>query len=136
MPNPYPSELRTRAVDAYEAGEGSYVAIAEQFAISVSSLLRWVGRTRATGDAAPWPKRGGWRSPVQPETLKAVIAERADATTEEMRRAYNRRVPRGARVSRSSIVRAVHRVGYVLKTNGRAPAKSTGPTSSRNGPRS
>ena len=52
MPNPYPSALRTRAVDAYEAGEGSYVAIAEQFSISVSSLLRWVQRTRATGDAA------------------------------------------------------------------------------------
>ena len=136
MPNPYPSELRTRAVDAYEAGEGSYVTIAEQFAISVSSLLRWVGRTRATGAAAPWPKRGGWRSPVQPETLKAVIAERADATTEELRRAYNRRVPRGARVSRSSIVRAVHRSGYVFKKNARGPAKSTGPTSSKSAPRS
>ena len=136
MPNPYPSELRTRAVDAYEAGEGSYVAIAEQFSISVSSLLRWVLRTRATGDVAPLPKRGGWHSPVQGVTLKVVIAERADATAEEIRRAYNRRVPRGARVSRSSIVRAVHRAGYVLKKNAGARAKSIGPTSARNAPRS
>ena len=119
MPNPYPSALRTRAVDAYEAGEGSYVAIAEQFSISVSSLLRWVQRTRATGDVTALPKRGGWHWPVQGVTLTAVIAERADATAEEIRRAHNRRVPRGGRVSRSSIVRAVRRA-WSLPTSGAA----------------
>lgn len=135
MPNPYPSELRERAVRAYEAGEGSYESVAEGFEISISSLLRWVIRTRATGDVAPLPKRGGWHSPVQIAVLDAVIAERADATGEEMRRAYNRRVPRGARVSRSSIVRAVQRAGYVLKKNADGRVKSTGPTSARNAPR-
>jgi putative transposase len=115
MPNPYSMELRTRAVAAYEAGEGSYVAIAEQFAISVSSLLRWVDRTRTTGDVAPRPKGGGWHSPIDPTVLRTVIAERPDATAEELRRMYNRRVARGARVSRSSVVRALRRLGYVLK---------------------
>jgi putative transposase len=115
MPNPYSMELRTRAVAAYEAGEGSYVAIAERFAISVSSLLRWVDRTRTTGDVAPRPKGGGWHSPIDSTVLRAVIAERPDATAEELRRMYNRQVARGARVSRSSIVRALRRLGYVLK---------------------
>lgn len=108
-------ELRTRAVAAYEGGEGSYVAIAEQFAISVSSLLRWVERTRTTGDVAPRPKGGGWHSSIDSSVLRAVIAERPDATVEELRRRYNRRVARRARVSRSSVVRALRRLGFVLK---------------------
>ncbi len=134
MPNPYPSELRERAVRAYEAGEGSYEAVAARFSISISSLLRWVMCTRTTGAAAALPKRGGWHSPIQVAVLHAVIAARADAPCEELRRAYNRRVARGAPVSRSSIVRAVRRAGYVLKKNARGRARLTGPTSGRNGP--
>lgn len=114
MPNPYPMALRTRAVAAYEAGEGGYVALAEQFDIGVNTLLRWVARAR-TGDLAPRPKGGGWCSPVDATVVQAVVTERPDATLEELRRAYNRRVRRGARVSRSSMVRAVTRLGYVHK---------------------
>src|SRR5919197_3466213 len=97
MPNPYSIELRTRAVAAYESGEGSYVVIAEQFAVSVSSLLRWVDRTRTTGDVAPRPKRGEWHSPIDPQILRAVIAARPDATAEELRRMYKRPGTRGGR---------------------------------------
>ena len=114
MPNPYPMALRTRAVAAYEAGEGGYVALATQFGVGVNTLLRWVARAR-TGDLAPCPKGGGWHSPVEAAIVEAVVAERPDATLDEMHQAYNRRVRRGARVSRSSIVRAVGRLGYVHK---------------------
>ena len=103
MPNPYPSELRERAVRAYEAGEGSYEAVAARFSISISSLLRWVMCTRTTGAAAALPKRGGWHSPIQVAVLHAVIAARADATCEELRRAYNRRVARGAVLATSFV---------------------------------
>jgi hypothetical protein len=68
--------------------------------------------------------------------LDAVIGSHADATCEELRRAYNRQVARGARVSRSSIVRAVRRAGYVLKKNARGRAKSIAPTSRPSAPRS
>jgi transposase len=136
MPNPYPSALRERAVRAYEAGEGSYEAIADQFDVSLSSLLRWVTQVRTTGDVSPRPRGGGWRSPVDSAVLEDMIAAQPDATCEELRRAYNRRVGRGATVSRSAIVRALHRLGFVLKKNGRAPVRSTGPMSVGNGPRS
>jgi transposase len=136
MPNPYPLALRERAVRAYEAGEGSYEAIAEQFEVSLSSLLRWVMQHRATGDVTPRPRGGGWRSPVDGTVLEQVIAAQPDATCEELRRAYNRRVGRGATVSRSAIVRALHRLGFVLKKNGRGPVRSTGPTFAESGPRS
>ena len=98
MPHPHPVALRTRAVAAYESGEGSYVAIAEQFAIEAAELT-------------------------------AVITDRPDATVEEIRRAYHRRVRRSARVSRSSIVRAMQRGGYVLKTNAAGRARSIDRTS-------
>ena len=85
MPNPYPMALRTRAVAAYEAGEGGYVALAEQFGIGVNTLLRWVGRARR-GDLAPCAKGGGWRSPVDATIVEAVVAGRPDATLAEITR--------------------------------------------------
>ena len=71
MPNPNHWTRRTRAVAAYEAGGGGlYVAIAEQFAISVSSLLRWVERTRAQPGIVLTPRpKGGW---VTPDLLSVV----------------------------------------------------------------
>jgi transposase len=123
MPNAYPLALRERAVRAYEAGEGSYEALAEQFDVSISSLLRWVTQVRTTGDVAPRPRGGGWHSPVEVAVLEEVLADQADATCEELCRAYNQRVGRAARVSRSAIVRALRRAGFVLKKNARAPAK-------------
>lgn len=134
MPNPYPVALRERAVRAYERGDGSYETLAEELAVSVSSLLRWVQQVRATGDVTPRPKGGGWRSPIDLAVLDQVIAERADATSAELCHAYNRRVARGARVSRSSIVRAVHRAGYVLKKNAPGRVKSTAPMSRPSAP--
>jgi len=136
MPNAYPSALRERAVRAYEAGEGSYEAIAEQYDVSISSLLRWVTQVRTTGDVTPRPRGGGWQSPVDTTVLEAVIAEQPDATCEELRRAYNRQVGRAAGVSRSAIVRAVHRAGFVLKKNARARARWTAPMSAGSAPRS
>jgi transposase len=136
MANAYPSALRERAVRAYEAGEGSYDAVAEQYEVSISSLLRWVTQVRTTGDVTPRPRGGGWQSPVDTAVLEQVIAAQPDATCEELRRAYNRQVGRAAAVSRSAIVRAVHRAVFVLKKNARARARWTAPMSVGSGPRS
>lgn len=114
MPNPYPMALRTRVVAAYEAGEGGYATLAEEFGLGINTILRWVARAR-TGDLAPHSKGGGWRSPIEAKVVETVVAARPDATLAEIHQAYNRRVRRRARVSRSSIVRAVTRLGYVHK---------------------
>lgn len=128
MPNPYPVELRECAVRAYEAG-GTYVGVAKQFAISVSSLLRWVMRERDTGSPAAFDKAGGRRSPVVWNVLQEVVTEKPDGTTEELRRLYNRRVSREQRVHRSSVLRALRLRGYVFKKNVRGPRKPTDPMS-------
>lgn len=126
MPNPYPIELRTRAVRAYETGTGRYVDVAATFGVSVSTLLRWVQRARATGDVAPLPKGGGWVSPVDVALLHRLVEAKPDQTTEELTRAYNRQAAPDARVHRSSILRALQRTGYVFKRNARGPRNRIG----------
>jgi len=114
---PYPIELRERAVNAYVSGLGSYAVVAARFGIARRILQNWVQRWRETDSVAPKPLRGGNRSPVSLPVLQGVLAERADLTTHELAAIYNQRVPRAARVHRSSILRALHRAGYVFKKN-------------------
>jgi transposase len=136
MPNPFPIELRERAVRAYESGEGSHTAVAERFSLNPWTLLRWILRRRETGSVAPLAKSGGRTSPVDIELLETVVRETSDATTEELTRAYNGRVDRARRVHRSSILRALHRRGYVFKKNVRGPQSKTEPTCKPNAKRS
>jgi len=135
MPNPYPIELRERAVTAYEAGEGSYERVADSFSVCSRSLVRWVARARDLGSVAPSKKGGGWHSPVDLEVMHAVVREKPDGTTEELTRAYNRQVPKARRVHRSSFLRALRRCGYVFKKTVRGPQRATDrmckPSSSR-----
>ena len=131
MPNPFPIELRERAVSAYESGAESHTAVAARFELNPWTLLRWIIRRRETGSVAPLAKRGGQTSPVDVEVLEEVVRARRDATTEELTREYNRRAGRDRRVHRSSILRALHRQGYVFKKNARGRQNRTVPMSRR-----
>lgn len=124
MPNPYPKELRERAVRAYESRTDTYKDVAARFAIGPATLMRWVQRQRDTGAVDPLVKGGGWASPVDWTVLKRLIDERPDQTTDELTRAYNRVAPQD-RVHRSSIWRARRRGGYVVKKNARGPRNKT-----------
>ena len=106
MPNPYPRELRVRAVRAYESRTEPYPVIAARFEIGPATLMRWVQRQRETGTVDPLAKGGGWVSPVAWAVLKPLIDAKPDQTCEELTRAYNRVAPYG-RVHRSSIWRAL-----------------------------
>ena len=112
MANPYPTKLRVCAVRAYEAGTASYREEARQFAVGEATLQRWVRRQRR------------------------VVDEQPDLTTDELTRAYNQRAQVVARVHRSSIIRALQRLGYVFNKNGRGRSNSIVPRSRPNGPRS
>jgi transposase len=136
MPNAYDMALRERAVAAYERGEGAYAQLASLFDVDRRTLQRWVARWRATGSAAPRPKAGGWRCPIDLPTLHAVVADAPDATVAELCWEYNRRVPREQRTTDTSFRRAMHREEYVLKKNGRGRRRSTGRTFARNVKRS
>ena len=89
MPNPYPLELRERAVRAYESSDETYLEVAERFAVGPATLQRWVRRQRETGALDPLAKGGGWVSPVDVGVLHALVRERPDRTTDELTRVYN-----------------------------------------------
>lgn len=133
MPNPYPIELRERAVRAYEDSTDTYVEVAARFRIAISTLCVWVRQARATGTVMPAPKGGGWYSPVDIGLLHRLVRERPDQTTDELTRAYNRRAAPEARVHRSSILRALQRTGFVFKKNDRGRRNWTGPRSKPSG---
>ena len=133
MPNPYPVELRERAVRAYEDSTDTYVEVAAQFGVAVSTLCLWVRQARDTGSVMPAPKGGGWYSPVDVALLHRLVRERPDQTTGELTAAYNRRAAPEARVHRSSVLRTLQRTGFVFKKKGRGPRNWTGPRSRPNG---
>lgn len=136
MPNPYDVALRERAVNAYERGDGSYDEVATLFTVHPRTLQEWVAQWRATGSVAPRPKGGGWASPINLVVLEAVVREVPDSTLQELCFEYNRRVPRAERTTRSALHRALDRLGFVHKKNGRGRVRSIDRTSSRSGKRS
>lgn len=128
MPGPYDIAFRGRAVAAYEAGEGGYHELAALFRVGYRTLQRWVAQYRATESVVPRPRGGGWRSPIDPIVLHALIRECPDGTSDELSRAYNRRVGRDGRTSARSVRRALRREGYVVKKNGAVQVSATDPT--------
>jgi transposase len=136
MAEAYPVSLRTRVVEAYEAGEGSYATIAERFVLGTATVKRWVAQRRRDGHVEPKPKAGGTPSPVSGATVDALIAALGDPTSSELTAAYNRRRRGRTRVHVSSMKRALRRHDYVVKKNGAGRRKWIAPTSRHDDERS
>ncbi len=126
----HPIELRIRAVQAHEAGEGSYATIASLFGVGEASLKRWVWRYRDCGTVEPKPRGGGNHSKITEAELQAILDRLGDANADELTAEYNRRRRKRERVHVSSIKRALHRYGYVVKKSASGHWNSYGRTSS------
>jgi putative transposase len=77
MQRPYSNDLRERVVLAVRSGE-TCRAVAERFRVSVSSVVKWSHRERATGSVAP-ARMGGYRRPVL-EPYRDFIIEQIGRT--------------------------------------------------------
>lgn len=117
MAEPLAEALRKRVVEAYERGEGSYVTIAAKFRVGISSVRRWVARYRDLGHLRPEAKGGGNRSDVSVKELEAILDKLRDANAGEITAEYNKGRRGKDRRHASSIKRALHRGGYVVKKN-------------------
>lgn len=117
-----------RVVEAYERGEGSFATVAAEFGVGEASLKRWVWQYRREGHIIPQPKRGGKRSDICLTELETIVHELGDATVDEITKRYNHGRRGGARRHPSSIKRALHRAGFVVKKNGSARWSSSDPT--------
>lgn len=123
MADSYDQVFRERAVAAYERSSGGVHPVSKMLGIGYRTLQRWIAQYRATGSVAPRPRGGGWRSGINVELLTQLIREVPDSTIPEFCAEYNRRVPRAERTSVSAVRRAMKRLGFVLKKNGRGRAK-------------
>ncbi len=127
MPAPLSVDLRKRIVAAWEQGEGTWEEIANTFKVGVATVNRLIRRYRALATVEPAPHAGGQRHRVPEEDLplvRALLDERPDLTVEELLNAYC--AQHGKLVSRSTMSRAIERLGYTRKKSPSSRSSATG----------
>src|SRR3982751_244606 len=134
MPRAYSTDLRERALAAYEAGEGRQSEVARLYRIGERTLSGWLKLAREEGRRHPKPRRGG-RAPLggEREALAALVAERNDATLAEYADLLAERA--GVRRSPSALCRALKALGLVRKKRPSRPPSRIARTWPRRGPR-
>lgn len=135
MPDPHPIELRERVVAAYKAGDCSYRTVAERFAIGEATVKRWVWLDEREGTVVPKQKGGGTPSAIGVRELEALVAQLRDPTANELTAAYNHNRRGKQRIHVSSMKRALHRCGYVVKKSADGHWRVCAQTSSKRVPR-
>ena len=121
----YSEDLRRRIVSSVEAGMPKAPA-ARTFSVSLSSVKRYVMRTERGRSLAP-KKRPGAAPKLDEKAMKLLeedLKERPFATLRE-RREYIELMT-GLSVSRSTVCRAIARMGRTRKKGGESPRSVTG----------
>lgn len=115
MAKPYAMDLRERVVARVEAGE-TVRAVAGAFEVSVSAVVKWSQRYRATGSAAP-AQFGGWRRPVLEPHADFVRDRFAAQPDLSLRSLQQELAARGVKVSYGALWAFVHAQGLSFKKN-------------------
>lgn len=116
MPGPLAMELRERAVEAYENGEGTYQEIARRFNVGEASLNRWLRRKRETGSVAPKPmggRRHGKLTDEAKEYMADLVRDEPQWTTSELAEEVGEAF--GISVSRQVVGKALNEMGFTFK---------------------
>lgn len=117
-------DLRQRIVDAWQAGENK-LSLSRRFLVGYATVKRYVRQVEQRGHVAPKPHGGGMprRVDAQGEALlRALLEEKPDLTDAELTQRYRERSGRPA--SKSSINRALQRLGLTRKKSHSKPASS------------
>ena len=119
MTRPLSNDLRERVVAAVLAGESCRSA-ASRFGVSVSSVVKWSQRHRATGSVAPG-KMGGHRKRVL-EPHRTFIVERLGQTPHLTLHGLKEELAaRGVKVSHNAVWLFLRREGLRFKKNTARP---------------
>jgi transposase len=134
MPRPYSTDLRQRALAAYEADEGSQAELAKRYRVGERTLSRWLRTAREAGRRGPKPRAGG-PAPLggAGAVLAKLAAEQNDATLAEYADRLAART--GVRRSLAAVCRALKRLGLVRKKRRCGPPSRNVRTSPRDGRR-
>ena len=123
----YSLDLRERALAAVDRGMPRKEAVGV-FGTSLATLKRWLKQRQETGSAAPERKPGMKRRVgADAEGRRALwrqLEENPEATLEEHREMWERE-RHGARVSVSTMSRAIRRLGWTYKQRRWEPPSET-----------
>lgn len=111
-----PIELRERIVHAHAEQGMAVLEIAELFQVSITSVRRFIKVAKAGGSLTPETPPGGLKKLGESEHqwLLAEIQQSPFTTSYELTAKYNRKF-RGNKVHRSTILRAMHTLGFTHK---------------------
>ena len=127
MGKPYSEDLRERVIGAAQDG-ATIPEIAEQFGVSISSVVRFRRLHRETGSVSP-AKFGGYKGyalAAHEELVRELVAEQPDITLAELKAVLaTEKVTAG----QSSISRFLHHLNLRFKKKACAPPSRTGRTS-------
>jgi transposase len=121
-----PTQLRESIIRAFHERRLSYEEIASLLGIGRATVSRVLRRHRETGAVAPRPRGGGNVSPIRgkvAERLVALVTRQPDLSVAELVAELQRRTR--IRTSRSSVLRALHRLGYTRKKSGSWQSNAT-----------
>jgi len=101
MARPYSRDLREKAIAAVEAGQ-SCRAVARRFGLSVSSVVKWMQRFRASGSVEAKPMGGRRPYALAPHRVFVLqrLAEKPDLTISALEAELS---ARGIEISRYAV---------------------------------
>jgi transposase len=137
MPAPLPLPTREAIVRGSNQGL-TYAEIASLLGVGVASVSRTLRRSREHGTVEPDPPGGGNLSPLRDRVLRVLkyLVEKklSDATLEEL--AVELTHYAGIATSRSSVSRALQRLGMTRKKSPSSRRRRTRPRIGKSGARS
>jgi transposase len=120
----YSVDLRTRIVSAVESGM-SKARAARTFSVSLSSVKRYVSKAKRGESPAPKKRPGSTpKLDEKPRNLLAADLEERPYLTLQERCEYIK-LTTGLSVSRSTMCRAIARIGPTRKKGGDSPQSAT-----------
>lgn len=116
MGAPISAPLREAIVRTYRDGGGTYDEVAETLGVGRATVSRVLRLKRESGAVVPRPRGGGNLSPIHgrvADLLVSIVRTMPDATVAEL---ADTLMARGdVTTSRSSVLRALYRLGYSRK---------------------
>lgn len=117
-------DLRQRIADALDT-DASQPAIAERFAVSLSSVERIAAKKRRLLDLKP--KQSPGRPLKIPEAtlpeFEALVRSQNDWTAQALQEAWQQTM--GIQLSLSTLTRTLAKIGFTFKKNAASPGKGT-----------